>query len=128
MNQELPNSSGGGTRTRRNIVKMGVILASAGIATVEHAWGFDADEIRMIVKMPSHRQLDEWDRRPPAKALFLGGEIIDATPVRLDIVAHQRAVVLESVFEKKPDCGLTIVPARGAVAKGPHAEHTIERL
>ena len=37
MNHEPPTSSAAGMRTRRNIVKMGVILASAGIATAKMA-------------------------------------------------------------------------------------------
>jgi len=37
MNYEPPNSSPAAMRTRRNIVKMGVILASAGIATARIA-------------------------------------------------------------------------------------------
>ena len=37
MNQEPPNASPAEQRTRRNIVKMGVILASAGIATTKMA-------------------------------------------------------------------------------------------
>ncbi len=97
-------------------------------AGIEHAWGFNAHEIGMIIEMPAHRQLDKRDWRAPAKSFFLGRKIIDATPVRLNVVAHKRAVVLEPLFEEKPDCGLAVVPARGAIAQRPDTEHTIERL
>ena len=85
-------------------------------------------ELDEVVEVPRHRQLDQVDGPAPAECLGRRNLVADATPVRLEVRAHEAALVLETVLEEERHGRGAVVPAGRAIPGRPHASHGLERL
>src|SRR5215213_3619456 len=84
--------------------------------------------MREVVEDPAHRHLDQIDLRTEQVWTVGLDHITGAAPVRGEVVAHQRALVLKALLKQQVDREGAVVPGWRAIAGRSYPGRTVERF
>src|SRR5215212_8433601 len=84
--------------------------------------------MREVVDDPAHRHLDQIDLCTEQVRTVGLDDVAGAAPVRGEVVTHQRALVLKTLFEQEVDREGAVIPGWRAVAGWSHPGRAVKRF